>query len=104
MPKKPDAHERDEVLEVEVVLEEGLSGLSDFPPQSMPRTGTASGTVKQWSEDEGWGVIASDEVPGELWVHHVHIEGDGYRTLAVGEAVEFECIQMPAPGEQDGYS
>jgi CspA family cold shock protein len=64
----------------------------------------ARGTVKQWSDDVGWGVIASDQVPGDVWAHAHMIEGDGFQTLKVGDAVEFAWIQMSKPGEQDGYS
>ena len=60
------------------------------------------GTVKSWSDDEGWGVIASQDVSGDVWVHHVFIEGDGFRTLAPGEEVSFEVEDLGSP-LQDGY-
>jgi hypothetical protein len=49
-------------------------------------------------------VIASDEVPGEAWAGFMHIEGDGFRKLDVGEVVDFDWIEMETPGGQDGYS
>jgi cold shock CspA family protein len=62
------------------------------------------GTVRQWSDDLGWGVIVSPEVPGEIWVHQMAIEGTGYRSLKAGEAVEFEYIELSRFGaDQDGY-
>jgi CspA family cold shock protein len=59
------------------------------------------GTVKSWDEDEGWGVLTSPDVPGEIFAHFSCIVGDGYRALSAGERVRFECEAFP-PG-QDGY-
>ena len=47
------------------------------------------GRVKFYKSEEGWGGIESDEAPGDVWVHFSVIEGDGFRTLAAGETVEF---------------
>lgn len=59
------------------------------------------GIVKLWNHDEGWGVVSSPAVPGDVWVHFMHIEGEGYRSLAVGATVEFDYTAVP--GGQDGY-
>jgi CspA family cold shock protein len=64
----------------------------------------AFGTVKHWSDDDGWGVLISPEVPGEVWAHFSHIVDDdeiGYRSLNDGERVRFDYEHYP-PG-QDGY-
>ncbi len=58
------------------------------------------GTVKSWDEDEGWGVLSSPDVLGEVFAHFSHIVADGYRALDAGERVRFEW--EPYPG-QDGY-
>jgi cold shock CspA family protein len=58
------------------------------------------GTVKFWNEDEGWGVLTSPAVPGELWAHFSCIVGAGYRSLRDGERVRFDPDHRP----QDGYS
>ena len=60
-------------------------------------------TCKVWHDDEGWGVLASPDVPGELFAHFSNIEAppDRYRDLRAGEAVEIEW--EPYPGGQDGY-
>jgi cold shock protein len=53
----------------------------------------AYGTVKQWSDDEGWGVVISPEVPGEVWAHFSHIVDDdetAYRSLNDGGRVRFD--------------
>lgn len=62
------------------------------------------GTVKLWNDDEGWGVLISPEVPGEVWAHFSHIAiGDetGYRTLADGDRVRFDYEHYRSG--QDGY-
>jgi CspA family cold shock protein len=61
----------------------------------------ALGTVNRWSDEDGWGVLTSPEVPGEVFAHFAHIEAEGYRSLDDGEHVEFEWEHFP-PG-QDGY-
>ncbi len=50
------------------------------------------GRVKEWSDDEGWGVLVSPEIEGTVFAHHIHIrgQGDGYRSFTAGEQVEFE--------------
>jgi CspA family cold shock protein len=57
------------------------------------------GTVKFWRDDDGWGVIASPAVPGDVWAHFSAIEAAGYRDLALDDPVEFNF----QPAEQDGY-
>ena len=51
------------------------------------------GTVKEWSDDDGWGVIVSPDLSGQVFAHHIHIrgQGDGFRTLSAGDPVEFEA-------------
>jgi CspA family cold shock protein len=57
------------------------------------------GTVREWRDEHGWGVIDSADTPGGCWTHYSSLAVAGYRTLAVGQAVELE---WEAPG-QDGY-
>ena len=57
------------------------------------------GRVLRWDDDEGWGVLGSDEFAGTVFAHFSQIEMDGYRTLTVGQEVEFDY--MPGRG-QDG--
>jgi CspA family cold shock protein len=61
------------------------------------------GTVKEWNDADGWGVLVSPAAPREVWALHVHIQGqEGYRSLQPGAAVEFEFITPSGP--QDGYT
>lgn len=55
---------------------------------------------REWSDDEGWGVLDSPETPGGCWTHFSSVEMDGYRFLLPGQQVE---LTWEAPG-QEGYN
>ena len=50
----------------------------------------ASGTVKWFSDQKGYGFITPSDGGADLFVHHSGIAGEGFKTLAEGAAVEFE--------------
>lgn len=50
------------------------------------------GKVKWFNEKKGYGFIEREE-GGDVFVHFSAIKGDGFKTLAEGQAVEFEIIQ-----------
>jgi CspA family cold shock protein len=50
----------------------------------------ASGTVKWFSDDKGFGFITPDEGGKDLFVHHSAIIADGYRSLPEGARVTYE--------------
>ncbi len=56
------------------------------------------GTVKWFSNQKGYGFI-TPESGKDVFVHHSEIQGDGYKTLEEGEAVEFE-VEDGEKGEQ----
>ena len=56
------------------------------------------GTVKWFSNQKGYGFITTEEGK-DIFVHHSFIQGEGYKTLKEGQAVEFEVNQGPK-GEQ----
>ena len=54
----------------------------------------AQGTVKWFSNEKGYGFI-SQEDGEDIFVHFSAIEGDGYKSLSEGQAVEFEVTDGP---------
>ncbi len=50
----------------------------------------ATGTVKWFSDDKGFGFITPDDGGRDLFVHFSGIAGDGYRSLAEGAKVSYE--------------
>ncbi|MBI4845114.1 MAG: cold-shock protein [Candidatus Omnitrophica bacterium] len=58
----------------------------------------AKGTVKWFNNSKGYGFITS-ESGKDVFVHHSAIQGEGYKSLDEGQAVEFEIQQGPK-GEQ----
>lgn len=59
----------------------------------------ASGVVREWRDEEGWGVIDSSDTPGGCWAHFSDVLVPGYRTLSAGQEVTFQYESA----EQDGY-
>jgi len=51
-----------------------------------------TGTVKWFNEAKGFGFI-SQENGEDVFVHFSAIDGDGFKTLADGDRVEFEVTQ-----------
>jgi CspA family cold shock protein len=51
----------------------------------------ATGKVKWFNDQKGFGFIQSDQAGKDVFVHHTVIEGEGYKTLEDGETVEYEA-------------
>ncbi len=55
----------------------------------------ATGTVKWFNESKGFGFIAPSDGGKDVFVHFSAIQGSGFKTLAEGQAVEFEVEDGP---------
>jgi cold shock protein len=55
----------------------------------------ATGKVKWFNDQKGFGFITSEEGSKDIFVHHTVIEADGFRTLQDGETVEYEAEDGP---------
>ncbi len=50
----------------------------------------ATGIVKWFNDDKGYGFITPEGGGKDLFVHHSDIAGEGFKSLAEGAKVEFE--------------
>ena len=55
----------------------------------------ATGLVKWFNDSKGYGFICADGTERDIFVHYTAIQGDGFKTLAEGQKVDFELIEGP---------
>ncbi|MEL4357580.1 MULTISPECIES: cold-shock protein [unclassified Luteococcus] len=61
----------------------------------------ATGTVKWFNAEKGFGFIAVDGANEDVFVHYSAIESSGFRSLDEGQAVEFDVVQGPKGQQAD---
>ncbi len=54
----------------------------------------SNGSVKWFNDAKGYGFITSEE-GSDVFVHFSAIQGDGFRSLAEGDAVSFDIEKGP---------
>ena len=55
----------------------------------------ATGTVKWFNSDKGYGFIAPDDGSADVFAHFSAIQGSGHRNLEEAQKVEFDTEQGP---------
>ena len=52
-----------------------------------------AGTVKWFNDSKGFGFITPEGGQKDCFVHHSAIQGNGFKSLAEGDRVEFDIVQ-----------
>jgi len=55
----------------------------------------ATGTVKWFNSEKGYGFIAPDDGGADVFVHYSAIQSNGYRSLEEAQKVSYEVQQGP---------
>jgi len=63
---------------------------STNPLKGQKEFNVATGKVKWFNRQKGYGFIIPDDGEKDLFVHHSNIDGEGFRSLEDGQSVEFE--------------
>lgn len=53
----------------------------------------SKGKVKWFNDQKGYGFITPEDGSQDLFVHYQEISGEGFKTLAEGQEVEYEVAQ-----------
>ena len=62
----------------------------------------ATGTVKWFNADKGYGFIQPDDGSADVFAHFSAINSSGYRSLDEGDQVEYDvCLLYTSPSPRD---
>jgi cold shock CspA family protein len=75
-------------------LRRGTPGRSRGPKRKRKDT-MATGTVKWFNSEKGYGFIAPDDGSADLFAHFSAITGNGFKELRETQKVEFDAEQGP---------
>ena len=65
-------------------------GLLNRQDRGRDTSRMATGTVKWFNDEKGYGFIRPDEGDRDLFVHHTAINGTGFRTLQENSKVSYD--------------
>jgi len=90
-------HERPAINAVPAfaVVASAPSALRSTSNSRREHTHMATGTVKWFSDEKGFGFITPDDQGKDLFVHHTGIAGNGFKSLAEGAKVSYDAENGP---------
>lgn len=76
---------------------------SMLPEKERKKKQMAQGTVKWFNDAKGFGFIEQED-GNDVFVHFSAIRGDGFKSLAEGDAVNFDVVQSPKGPKADNVT
>jgi CspA family cold shock protein len=64
----------------------------------------ATGTVKWFNAEKGFGFIAPDDGSGDVFAHYSAITSSGYRSLEENQKVQYDVVQGQKGPQAENFS